>query len=245
MPDRRTHRGSHPQDAQLFAAENWPRLREAVSDLSWLLTRGYASTSGVKIVGDRYQLDQRQRIAVGRCACSDQARQRRGLSRVEPALFETQVLAIDGYNVLTSVEAALAGGIILEARDGCFRDIASIHGTWRKVEETVPAVQIVGELLIKLGVRQATWYLDSPVSNSGRLKTLLHKTASEHGWQWQVELVPNPDTILSQTHQLVATADSVILDRCHRWVNLARAAIEQFVPNATVVPLSDIKSDSL
>jgi hypothetical protein len=218
-------------------------LQDAASDLSWLLTRGYALVSATKLVGDRYRLVQRQRIAVGRCACSDQARQGRANGRVELAIVGAQVLGIDGYNVLTSVEAALAGGIVLEARDGCFRDIASVHGTWRKVQETVPAVKIVGQLLAKFGVTRAVWYLDSPVSNSGRLKTLLRKTALERGWDWQIELVPNPDTILSETYEFVATADSGILDRCQRWVNLARAAIEQFVPEATIVRLSGLKSD--
>ena len=53
MPDHRKHRGPHPEDKQLFAAEQCPRLREAANDLAWLLNRGYASTSALKIVGDR------------------------------------------------------------------------------------------------------------------------------------------------------------------------------------------------
>ena len=192
MPDKRAHRGPHPDDERLFGPEAWPRLREAVSDLSWLLGRGYASVSALKVVGDRYALDQRQRIAVGRCACSEEARLRRARSRVELGQLTAQVLWVDGYNVLTSIEAALAGGVILGARDGCFRDMASVHGTWRKVQETVPAVEIVGRFLAELRVSGAVWYLDSPVSNSGRLKTMLRKTAVEHGWSWDVELVPEP-----------------------------------------------------
>jgi hypothetical protein len=199
--------------------------------------------SAIKIVGDRYRLDQRQRMAVSRCACSDQALADRAFSRAEGDSLNAQVLAIDGDNVLTSIEAALAGGIILKARDGCFRDIASVHGTWRKVRETVPAVEIVGQFLIRLGVTRAVWYLDSPVSNSGRLKTLLRETAAAAEWLWDIELVPNPDTILCVTDLCVATADSGILDRCRRWVNLARTAIEQFVPDATIVRLSAAKRD--
>ena len=52
-----------PDDQQLFAADNVPRLQEATRDLSWLLSRGYASPSALKIVGDRYLLDRRQRVA--------------------------------------------------------------------------------------------------------------------------------------------------------------------------------------
>jgi len=37
---------------------------------------------------------------------------------------------------------------------------------------------------------------------------------------------------------IVATADSVILDGCRRWTNLARHVIEQHHLTAHVVPLS-------
>jgi hypothetical protein len=214
-----------------------PALKSAVGDLSWLLSGGYASTSALKIVGDRYELRERQRTAVGRCACSDLARERRRRAQAEPANLSGQCLFIDGYNVLTSIEAALAGGVILCARDGAYRDMASVHGTWRKVQETVPAAELIGGLLAELGAARAVWHLDRPVSNSGRLKTLLEQTARAHDWPWEVRLVPDPDRILRQTDQLVATADSGVLDECGRWVNLARAAIDSKVPGARIVDL--------
>jgi hypothetical protein len=238
LPDKRTHRGPHPEDAALFAPDVQPRLRAAIDDLSWLLTRRYSPISGLKLVGDRYELQQRQRIAVSRCACSDAARDRRLRSRGELTELPQRVLLLDGYNVLTTVEAALAGGVILQARDGCYRDMASVHGTWRKVQETAPAVELLGKLLHDLRMRQAIWYLDRPVSNSGRLKTLLSESAARHDWPWTIELVPDPDSILGAADELVATADSGILDRCIRWVNLARETVERFVPEAIVVRCS-------
>src|SRR5262245_28925196 len=109
MPDRRQHRGPHPEDAQRFAPEAWPALRSATADLCWLLDRGYAGNSSLKLVGDRYALTQRQRVAVGRCSCSQAAVQGRGARQVATAQLSGRTLAIDGYNVLTTVEAALAG----------------------------------------------------------------------------------------------------------------------------------------
>ena len=61
-----------------------PALRQAVADLSWLLERGYAEKSSLKLVGDRYDLLARQRTAVGRCACSDADVARRSGRRVGP-----------------------------------------------------------------------------------------------------------------------------------------------------------------
>lgn len=222
----------------MFAESAWPHLCAATSDLSWLLGREYSMVSALKLVGDRYQLRERQRLAVMRSACSDAARVRRQ-STCRP--FETisgQTLLLDGYNVLTSVEAALGGGVILHARDGCYRDMASMHGTYRKVAETIPALQLIGEFLADCKVGRALWYLDSPVSNSGRLKTIMQDYANERDWDWQVELVQNPDAVLAASLELVATADSVILDHCTRWVNLAYGVISQRISSALVVDLS-------
>ena len=43
-----------------------------MADFSWLLTRGYAEKGALKLVGDRFSLTERQRLAVMRSACSDQ-----------------------------------------------------------------------------------------------------------------------------------------------------------------------------
>ncbi len=238
MPDKRAHRGPHPDDSRLFAPEALTRLRNAVADLSWLLGRSYGSASAQKIVGDRYELDARQRMAVARCACSDEALCRRTRHRADHRKIAGEKVLIDGYNVLTSIEAALAGGVILAGRDGAYRDLASVHGTWRKVAETVPAAELLGRFLDELGAAPAVWYLDSPVSNSGRLKTLLGQIAGARGWPWEIILVPDPDRILRASEQIAATADSGLLDHCRAWLNLARLTIERFVPAAHVVDLS-------
>jgi hypothetical protein len=227
MPDQRLHRGRHPEDDQLFAPDQWHALRHAVADLSWLLSRGYASESALKIVGDRYQLKQRQRIAVARCACSDEARQSRLARCIDPAALGGRRLAIDGFNVLTTIEAALAGGVLLLARDGCLRDMASVHGTYRKVEETRPAAELVARTLAAWSTASCLWYLDAPVSNSGRLAAILRDIGWQAGLAWSVELVESPDRVLACHDSIVATADSVILDRCGAWVNLVRCVVEE------------------
>jgi len=213
-------------------------LRQAVTDLSWLLSRGYADKSALKLVGDRFQLNFRQRMAVMRCSCSDFALAHRQNNRVSPEELAGQTLLIDGYNVLTTVEAALAGGIIILGRDGCYRDMASMHGSFRKVRETAPAISLVGKVLTDLNVPQCTWYFDSPVSNSGRLKNIVLQTAEQNGWNWQVELVHNPDPILAGTDGIVATADSVILDRCKQWFNFTRTILDTCIPEANVVDMA-------
>lgn len=238
MPDQRRHRGPHPEDRRLFAAGRVVWLRAATGDLSWLLTRGYPPAASLKLVGDRYQLEARQRLAVARSACGNQALEGRRSREVDEAELQGRELWIDGYNVLTTIEAALSGGVILVARDGCCRDMASMHGSYRKVRETLPALELLGEWLSGYQPLSCHWLLDQPVSNSGRLKRILETQAVEHGWPWSVQLVANPDEILANCSAIVASADSQILDRAPRWFNLARTLVEARIAEAWIVDLS-------
>ena len=237
MPDSRKHRGPHPLDHDLFAAAAWPALQAATAELAWLLTRGYAEPSALKLVGDRHRLLERQRTAVMRSTCSDQRLGGRLASRVSKSDVAGQSLDIDGFNLLTTVEAALAGGIILAGRDGFHRDMASMHGNYRKVAETRPALELVGEVLVQLGVASCRWLLDNPVSNSGRLSALVREVAAERGWNWHPELVPDPDRVLIASERIVISADSAVIDGCVRWFDLASEVV-RLVPCAAVVPMA-------
>ena len=231
------HRGADPEDERSFGASRLPTLRQATSDLCWLLDHGYGIASATELVGDRYHLTRRQRIAIARCACSRKAKERRDGHCVAPPQLRGQELRLDGLNVLTAVETALGGGVILIGRDGCCRDVAGIYSHYHKVAETVPALRAIGQLASQWAVTKCHWWLDSPVDNSGRLKGILHEVATEAGWPWQVELVTNPDRVLSATDQIVSSSDHAILDRCQRWINLARQVIDKHAPQARIVDL--------
>jgi hypothetical protein len=210
-----------------------------VADLSWLRGRGYAEASALKIVGDRYGLVERQRMAVWRSACSDGALESRRSRQVAAEAFRGRALLIDGFNVLLTVEAALGGAVVLVGRDGAARDLGGVHGTYRRVEETRPALEVVGEHLARLGAGPCTWLLDAPVSNSGRLKGIIREVAESRGWDWTVEVVPNPDPLLIAAPAAIASSDSVVLDGCGPWLNLAREVIEANAREVFFVVLSD------
>jgi hypothetical protein len=237
VPDQRRHRGPHPEDQRLFGAAWLPALQTAAAELHWLLSRGYALDSSLKLVGDRHALETRQRVAVARSTCSDEAAQKRKKRQTACEALAGATMHIDGYNVLTTIEAALSGGVLLLARDGALRDMASMHGSYRKVEETAPALRLIGQTLAQFQVSDALWLLDRPVSNSGRLKKVIEELAAASGWRWKVELVHDPDMELAQSEEIIATADSGILDLCGRWFNLARETVCRHVSEAWVLNL--------
>ncbi len=147
-------------------------------------------------------------------------------------------VAVDGYNVLLTLEAALSGGVVLLARDGAVRDLAGLSGHYRKLEVTRPALGLLMETLEAASCAGVRCLFDSPVSNSGRLKTLVEDLTASATVPWRVELCRQTDRALKESAAVVATADSAILDRCARWVNLARHVVETRVPEAWVLDLA-------
>ena len=242
MARHQSHRGPASKDERLFGARQLPALLTATHDLCWLLDHGYASHSATELVGNRHNLTSRQRMAVSRCACSRDAAQHRRELQVAPATVRGRELWLDGYNVLTVLESALAGGVVLLGRDACCRDIAGIHGRYRKVNETAPVLRLIGETAAGWGVTCCRWWLDKPVSNSGRLKTFIGEFAAAAGWNMPVELAFNPDKVLWESEHVIATSDGVVLDRCRNWVNLAREIIAERIPQARLVDLSPSES---
>lgn len=238
MPTRQRHRGPHPEDQKLFRPEAIPMLREATRDLSWLYTRGYNPKSAATLVGDHFQLALRQRKAVQRAACGDNDRQDRATKSLDPEQMAGRELLVDGYNLLITAEAALAGGVLICGRDGCIRDMASLHGAYRKVEETAGAIVLAGEAMATLNTGPAHWLLDEPVSGSGRLRKRLRECAEARGWDWTVELHPDPDRVLALSNTCAITADSAVLDRVRCWYNLAADIITR-LDHVWLVDLSE------
>ncbi len=221
MSSENRHRGAHPADVDSFGLKAVPALRSATADLSWLLGHGYARPSSLKLVGDRHELTERQRLAVGRAACPAASEERRAGNRLTNDQMAGKDVAVDGFNLLVTLEAALSGGVLLLCRDGCIRDMSSVHGSYHAVAETDTAIKAAATRLAELQVRSVRWLMDSPVSNSGRLAQRLRELAEQHGWPWTVDTVFNPDTVLIAASEVVISSDSEVVERSTAWYNLA------------------------
>lgn len=75
-------------------------------------------------------------------------------------------------------------------------------------------------------VRKANFYLDAPVSNSGRLKALIADMAEEMGLEVNIEVINAVDRIL-EALPCVISSDAIILDKCKSWINLNRRIVER------------------
>ena len=238
MPDHRRHRGAHPRDRELFAATALPTLTRAVDDYSWLLGRDYPLDAALKLVGDRYQLLARQRDAVSRVACSDAARTRRRARQLGPGHVAGRALAIDGLNAIITLEVALGGGLGLIGRDGARRDLASVHGTYRRVLETPRAIELLLDGLLACEPARVEWYLDRPVSNSGKLASVLRQRLAERAPSWTVTLLDDVDRHVSQPARVAVSADSAVIEAAEAWFDLGGWVIRERLPRAWTLDFS-------
>lgn len=237
-PLEKRHRNPHPDDEFLFSGQNLEKLQTAVYELCWLFNRGYARHSAIKLVGDHHQLSKRQRLAIGRAACSDADKQIRNEKLVTLEAIKGRHLLIDGFNLIITLEAAMAGGLLMRCHDGCIRDLASVHGTYRMVKETESVITLIGETLAYFQPASVYWLFDKPISNSGRLALLVHYIAQTHGWNWQADLLHNPDRFIADSGKIAITSDSAILDSAASWTNLSAHLIERHFPDAWLIEFS-------
>jgi hypothetical protein len=226
-------RGYSPGDKTEFGGAWRERMAAAAQDVRYLLSRGYDVSSAVTFVGNRFQLSTRQRMALTRGTVSRrqaQARREKELSSLSGVVY------LDGFNTVITLEVALSGSLLLRCDDGTIRDIAGLHGSYRIVDKTPRAVELMLGELDAQGIDGVIVYLDQPVSNSGRLKSLIEELGANRRYEVSAELLTDVDRELGDKPQVV-TSDGVILDACGGWYNLNRRIIEKCIPEAWIYPL--------
>lgn len=229
-------RGPHQADQALFSDAVVRTLAEAVFDLGWLLGRGYVDPSATKLVGDRYRLRQRQRVAVSRSAAGAEVLTARLARRRAPDSLSGTALAVDAFNVLIGMETALGGGVLLRGVDGALRDLSSVHGSYRRVEATEAALDALVATLVAWSPASVTWFVDRPVSNSGRLAGWIRDRAPE-GIAWEVELPHDADRSVIEAGAVACSADARVLDLSMAWADLVGACVAEHAPHAWIVDL--------
>lgn len=227
------NRGYFPKDRMEFGCAWKERVEAACADVRYLLDHGYNISAAASFVGNHFQLSNRQRMALSRGLASQKqllGRREKELSRVSGVVY------IDGFNTVITLEVALSGSLLIGSDDGTIRDLAGLHGSYRIVDKTYRAVELMLDALDKLPVDEAVIYLDQPVSNSGRLKALIHEMSASRRCTVSVFLFPDVDGRLYEKNQVV-TSDGIILDHCGGWYNLNRRIIEKSIPKAWIYSL--------
>jgi hypothetical protein len=235
MEDLRTaRRGVDPEDERWFSKEALIKLHSAYEEVYYLLNRGYKINSVTDLVGGHYQFSVRQRTALVRAISAEEQLRIRKEKQLQLSQAREQCIHIDGFNLIITLEVALSEGVLILGNDETLRDLAGLRGTYSVIDKTVVAIELIGKLLKNLEPEAASFYLDAPVSNSGRLRGKILEQASSWNFPVEVELVPNADPVLSKMNNVV-TSDSVILDECSSWFNFSREIVTRYIDKPHIV----------
>ena len=217
-------RGYSPTDQKEFGNQAIEILYKAGKDLQYLLNQGYHIKGASTFVGNHYLLSERQRLALARAISANESIKIRRDKEIKD-IPNGSTVNIDGFNTIITLEVALSESLLLKCVDGTIRDLAALRGSYRLIDKTETAITLIGRSLEKCNVDKAVFYLDAPVSNSGRLKQRIVELLNQFCFEVQVEVINNVDTVLEKLDNVI-TRDAIILDKCISWINLNRRIME-------------------
>lgn len=230
------NRGKNSGDDQLFGTEKIVKiLQEAIGDMHYLLSRGFAENASAALVGNRYRLRARQIQMIKAASASEEQILKRRAKEVALPALAGQTVCIDGFNIIILLESLLSGAYIFKGCDGCYRDQSSVHGSYKKVNQTSRSIELVAGFHRNAALAKIVWVFDKPVSNSGRLKQMLLEYAQEQQLDWEVYLEFNPDKYLAAASETIISSDAWILDHCRSWFNLTEYIVRSEQPEINLV----------
>lgn len=223
-----SRRGYVPEDDKQFIGGQLELLQKAADEVQFLLDRGYDVKPVTTFVGNHYMFSERQRLALARSVSAKEYIQR----RIDKELLQKEAVSlprtvqIDGFNIIITLEVALSGSPIFSCRDGVLRDLAGLRGTYRIIDKTQEAAELLLRQLELLSISEAVFYFDSPVSNSGRLSELVRQCAQGYGVSVQTKIIPDVDRVLEKLEGVIS-GDAIILNCCKSWLNIMPAIVEK------------------
>lgn len=231
-------RGYVPTDEKEFDDKSVEVLYQAGKDLFYLLNRGYKIKGASIFIGNHYMLSERQRLALVRAVSSKEDIEIR--KEKEICNLEGQSVNIDGFNTIITLEVALSDSLLFHCMDDTIRDLAALRGTYRLIDKTDTAIDLIGKELEKNKIQKAVFYLDAPVSNSGRLAQQIRTRLNPFPFEVETEIICQVDSVL-ETMENVITSDAIILNKCRSWYNLNGNIIKNNFQNTFCIDFSKEK----
>jgi hypothetical protein len=196
-------------------------LLEAAEDFRYLLNRGYPRKAALELVGNRYGLTSDHRHLLHRGVFADRDSRARVKKKIPLEKIENRDLAIDGYNVIITIEAGLSGRPLILGDDGFIRDISSLSRNFKKTKMSEKAIQLILNTLKEVKPRQTLFLFDAPISMSGKLAQEVRARLRGENLPGDASAVKVPEKILIGFPGVVATSDTAIIDQSKKVVDLA------------------------
>ncbi|MCS7386914.1 MAG: DUF434 domain-containing protein [archaeon GB-1867-005] len=207
------------------------KLRDAIVDMRYLLSRGYKREQAANFVANRYGLSKEERAILYRAVYDEKQAKDHKMKIVEPDYVEGRVLSIDGFNVLITVESAFRGKLLIECDDGFIRDVSAVFGKYRLSEFTWKSTDLILSFLSKCKPKSVLFFLDSPISRSGELASQIRRRLSYFNLSGDAKAVKQSDTAVLSSGEVVATSDHIIIQRANAVLDLAGQIVRSYFPH--------------
>lgn len=204
------------------------QVSQAADEYLWILSKGYPQGAALKLVGDKFKLTRDMRQVLYRGVMPD------ALARVRSekigAVREGDLVLIDTYNVLFTVNNYLLGRPLFISNDGLLRDAGEMRGRIINKPQFSRSVAMMLEVLQMWPGASYIHYLDEPVSHSGRLSIELCKDMVQMGIEGDAFTVKSPDQVLKQkSSDAICTSDGGIIDQYRgRVIDLPRFLLQHY-----------------
>jgi hypothetical protein len=215
-------------------------LQKAASDFHYLLNHEYPRKASLEIVGNRYSLSFDQRHLLHRGIFSEADAKARKRKKISLQILRNKKLAIDGYNVLITVEAALAGRPLILSNDGFIRDISGLSGNFQKTDKTNEAIRLILNVLKRAKPHHTLFLFDAPISKSGLLANKVTEELENGNLSGEALAVKVPEKILIGFPGIVATSDTAIIDQSQEVFDLAGHIIKNRIKPGSLLTLKII-----
>jgi hypothetical protein len=217
---------------------DFPLIRQALEDVSWLLGRGYDRAPSLKLVAHKYGLGPLQRAVIQEAAASQASIRYRILHHTVPARLSGKPIYMDGKHLLHVLQHALQGDFIFEAPDGCCRSARKASSLLASTPLGERCMDLVCELLNTCDTGPATWVFSRTLRGVRSVQSLVESRAQKAGRKDVVLLSEAPDQMLAQATCPVATCHGSILDQVSVWTNIPLAIMKDSIPSARLIHLS-------
>ena len=201
-------------------------LQKAAIDFHYLLNRGYPRKTSLELIGNRYDLSFDQRHLLHRGIFSDSDAVTRRKKMVSLQGLRNKKVAIDGHNMLITIEAALSGRPLILSNDGFIRDISGLSGKFKKTRVSDKAIHLILGVLKRSKPFHVLFLFDAPISKSGLLAYGVREQLKKDHLPGDALAVRVPEKILLGFTGIVVTSDTAIIDQSREVFDLAGYIIE-------------------
>jgi hypothetical protein len=207
--------------------ESWPHLQDAAHDFRYLLARGYPRQGALDLVGNRYGLEETARRLLHRGVFAPEiaAARRAKLRRLSD--LPGRPLALDGHNVLITLECAARGLPLAAADDGWVRDVGEVSRAFRPSPATDRVLTLLAGYLADQAAGPVAIFYDAPLSRSGELARRSREIFASRGLTVQAAALPVPERDLAAFPGAIATSDTALIDAHQILVDLAGEIIRR------------------